>query len=60
MYMNIYMYVTAQCTVHTCVYVHVCVYLQENNRLRDDMMMLEKSVTERIGYLQRHKVLYKV
>ena len=30
--------------------------LQENDRLRHDLVTLEKSVTERIGYLERHKV----
>ena len=30
--------------------------LQENDRLRNDLITLERSVTERIGYLERHKV----
>ena len=30
--------------------------IKENDRLRQDMVTMEKAVTERMGYLQRHKV----
>ena len=35
----------------------VCVKFvyQENDRLRQDMVIMEKAITERLGYLQRHK-----
>lgn len=29
---------------------------KENSRLNEDLVVLEKAVTERMGYLQRHKV----
>ena len=35
------------------VYVHTS---QENDRLKQDMVTMEKAITERMGYLQRHKV----
>jgi len=32
--------------------------LQENCRLRKDIIAMEKAIAERLGYLQRYKVLY--
>lgn len=36
--------------------VYVKLFLQENSLLHHDKVQLEKGVTEKIAYLQRHKV----
>ena len=32
---------------------------QENRQLRKDLVTMEKAITERMGYLERHKVWFK-
>ena len=32
-----------------------CFGLQENTKLKNEMIQMEKAVTERLGYLQRQK-----
>lgn len=31
---------------------------QENGRMKGDMIAMEKAIAERLGYLQRHKVMF--
>ena len=45
-------------TKKLCLTMMYIVY-QENHKLRQDMVTMEKAITERMGYLERHKVVHE-
>lgn len=45
-------------TLHNIVSIFMSNFdFQEVNKLRNEMVQMETAITERLGYLQRHKVI---